>query len=253
MVPTVPVRVVLVDDVADMRVLVRTALELRGGFEIVGEAASGNQAVEVAGIERPDVVVLDLGLPDLAGEEVITRLRAIAPGSQVVVFTGADLRDVDGVRATVAGLVRKDTDVGFLVDTLEAVSARPARQAAEVFPARLESAGAARAFLEARWREWQLGAGIDDPLLVVSELVTNAVTHAASECALRLLLSETGLRIEVGDGSSASPDPLAAAADDEHGRGLFLVAALSSAWGVEASAEGGKVVWAELPVSPAPA
>src|SRR5258706_3646592 len=143
-----------------MRVLVRTALELRGGFEVVGEAADGNAGVVIAGAERPDVIVLDLGLPDLAGEDVITHLRAVAPGSHVVVFTGADLRDVDSVRATVAGLVRKDADMGFLVDTLEAVSARPTQSAAEVFPALLESAGAARAFFEGPGRDWQLGAGI---------------------------------------------------------------------------------------------
>ena len=60
------VRVLLVDDVADVRRLVRVALRFHGGFEVVGEARAGMQAIELADRLRPDVVLLDLGLPDLS-------------------------------------------------------------------------------------------------------------------------------------------------------------------------------------------
>ncbi len=74
-----PIRVVLVDDVGEYRHLIRTALRVRGGFEVVGEAADGSSAVDVVSAARPDVIVLDLGLPNLPGREVITRIRSASP------------------------------------------------------------------------------------------------------------------------------------------------------------------------------
>ena len=58
-----PIAVLLVDDVEAVRRMVRTALRLRGGFEVVGEASSGAEAVQLADGLHPDIVVLDLGLP----------------------------------------------------------------------------------------------------------------------------------------------------------------------------------------------
>ena len=84
------IAVLLVDDAQDVRRMVRTALRLRGGFEVVGEASSGAEAVRLADVLHPDIVVLDLGLPDIAGREVLTRIRGQSPGSRVVVFTGMD-------------------------------------------------------------------------------------------------------------------------------------------------------------------
>ncbi|HYO40835.1 MAG TPA: response regulator, partial [Nocardioidaceae bacterium] len=65
------VRVVLVDDIEEYRRVVRIALRVRSGFEVVGEAADGASAVQVVAETRPDVIVLDLGLPDLSGRELI--------------------------------------------------------------------------------------------------------------------------------------------------------------------------------------
>ncbi len=80
--------------------------------------------------------------------------------------------------------------------------------------------------------------------LVVSELATNAVRHAQTPFRLSILTTPT-LRVEVADGSSAlpaggTPDPRS-----EHGRGLWLVAALTRSWGV-VPLPTGKVVWADL-------
>lgn len=57
------VGVMLVDDVVEVRRLVRTALRLRGGFEVVAEANDGAEAVRLAEALHPDIVVLDLGYP----------------------------------------------------------------------------------------------------------------------------------------------------------------------------------------------
>jgi len=84
--------------------------------------------------------------------------------------------------------------------------------------------------------------------LLVSELVTNVVLHARTTCTLALTLGEDAVRVEVTDGSdrmpaaSRVPDPLALS-----GRGMVLIESLSSRTGAEPRAEGGKVVWFEVP------
>lgn len=245
-------RVLLVDDVAAFRKLVGTALRLRGGFEVVGEAADGRRAIEAAVELRPDVVVLDLGLPDLAGADVITALRERVPGTRIVVFTGRDV-DLDAL-TSVEGFVRKDGDVHLLVDVLSEVGSEVERPGASlVLESELRSASIARAFVEERCREWGLEHVVDDALVVVSELVTNAVLHAHSRAELRLVPGPETLRIEVADEGRAGPDPILAGEDDEHGRGLLLVAVMSAAWGTEARPGGGKVVWADVPLAHAAA
>jgi CheY-like chemotaxis protein len=72
------VTVLLVDDVPELRGVLRQCLRLRGGFEVVDDVGDGASAGAAAARHQPDVIVVDLGLPDLAGHEVLTRLRAVA-------------------------------------------------------------------------------------------------------------------------------------------------------------------------------
>lgn len=249
----VSVRVVLVDDIAEYRSLVRIALRSRGGFDVVGEAADGRTAVDVVKRHRPDVVVLDLGLPDLPGREVISQLRDVAPATRVIVFTGTDIDDLHNLRSQVEGYVLKNADLDVLINLLTGLAERNPAQTAALHLARdLRSAADARRFVTAFCAEWECAAVVDDALLVVSELVANAVTHAATDCDLRLLLSSARLRIEVEDSGAGSPDLAAATTDDERGRGLFLVSALSTAWGVDSVPNQRKRVWADLQLAPTP-
>jgi CheY-like chemotaxis protein len=238
--------VLLVDDVVEVRRLVRIALRLRGTFDVVAEAGDGAEAVRLAIETRPDVVVLDLGLPDLAGREVLSRIRAGSPGSKVVVFSGLDAPDHEWIVGEVEGYVLKDAEVDYLVDLLESI-ARPRTDEAEVaLPHDPESVAAARRFVESQLTEWKLGRLLDDALLVISELVTNAITHADSSCRIRLSVSSTTLRIDVIDGGIGTPEPQPASETEEHGRGLHMVDAVTSAWGLEDVPGQGKLVWAEL-------
>ncbi len=118
-------------------------------------------------------------------------------------------------------------------------------------PARPESVAGARQLTRVRLESWKLGGdAYESALLIVSELFTNAVVHTASTrvvCELRCLGRR--LRIAVQDQGHQGGGPrLRRSADDEHGRGLLLVDALSSAWGSrDASDTAGRIVWAELP------
>jgi serine phosphatase RsbU (regulator of sigma subunit)/anti-sigma regulatory factor (Ser/Thr protein kinase) len=90
---------------------------------------------------------------------------------------------------------------------------------------------------------------VEDAEQVVSELVTNAILHGSEPVTLRILRGEHALRLEVEDGGRSLPVVSRPSIDTMTGRGLALVAALASGWGVEES-PAGKVVWAELAEQP---
>jgi DNA-binding NarL/FixJ family response regulator len=245
-------RIILVDDVDDIRELVRYALSRHGGFEVIGEAGAGREAIHLAATSQPDIVLLDLGLPDIAGDEVLTTLRDVAPDARVVVFTGQERHDHAFFEEYADGYVTKGTDLKYLVGLLENVGRDQVgrgthREAEAEFDLALVSVPQARAFVEEQLVEWGAERFAEAAALVVSELATNAVVHAHSRFAVRLKLSPAALRIEIADSASdATPELREANQNAEGGRGLLLVSAVSSSWGVEPAATSGKVTWAEL-------
>src|SRR3954453_2981637 len=82
------VRVVLVDDVPELRLLVRLTLEEDLAIEVVGEASNGAEGVEVVAETKPDLVLLDLSMPDMDGLEAIPLIRAASETARVVVLSG---------------------------------------------------------------------------------------------------------------------------------------------------------------------
>jgi len=81
------IRVLIVDDHEGWRRQVRRLLQERSGFQVVGEVSDGLEAVEKAGLLKPDVIVLDIGLPELNGIEVTRQVRQLSPSSKVVILS----------------------------------------------------------------------------------------------------------------------------------------------------------------------
>jgi CheY-like chemotaxis protein/anti-sigma regulatory factor (Ser/Thr protein kinase) len=241
----VSVRVLLVDDVADVRRLVRVALRYHGGFDVVGEARAGLQAIELADQLRPDVVLLDLGLPDLAGREVLTRLREVAPGAQVVVFTGGEIEDRAYFEEHTAGYVLKSAELDYLVALLDDVGRTAVRYETARFEADVSTVPQARDFVRRWLHEWGASHVFDEASLIVTELAANAVLHAGSPYVVRLSHSAGVVRFAGADGDVGTPEPQPFSAVAESGRGIVLVSAISASWGIEDQPRG-KVTWAEL-------
>ena len=108
---------------------------------------------------------------------------------------------------------------------------------------------ASRDFVSRTLLDWKLSKHIAATNLVVSELVTNAMTHAGTDIDLTVAEHREAIRIAVRDHSPELPVERPGGLG-EHGRGLTIVANLSSAWGVLPHTEGGKVVWAVLDARP---
>jgi len=114
------VRVVIVDDQPLLRAGFRSLLESSGLIEVVGEAGTGIEAIEQAERLRPDVVLMDIRMPDMDGIEATRRLTR----SRVLILTtfGLDEYIVEALRAGAAGFILKDTQVGDLVAAVLAVA-----------------------------------------------------------------------------------------------------------------------------------
>lgn len=90
--------ILLVDDVPALRLLLRHSLQ--DEFDVVGEAGDGATAGELAARLHPDVVLLDLNMPDQDGLQAIGTIRAATPGTRIAVFTGLEATVVEAtVRA----------------------------------------------------------------------------------------------------------------------------------------------------------
>jgi DNA-binding NarL/FixJ family response regulator len=105
-----PNRLLIVDDQRLMRDGLRTLLELEGGFEIVGEAADGQAALEAYERLEPEVVLMDIRMPGMDGIEATHRLCACWPGARVITLTtfDDDANVFEGLRAGAVGYLLKD-------------------------------------------------------------------------------------------------------------------------------------------------
>ena len=216
------------------------------------------------GVTRPP-----LGAGFYGSDEAST--AELRTGSLLALYTdglaerrGSDL--ADGLDSLTARLVaQRDTDLselpGLLVDqmleelgegtddlALALVRVQdPERQVARHdLPADPGVVGVARDAVAGHLGAWGVARSIvDDLVLVTSELVTNAVLHGSPPIELRLQRTQREIVVEVKDDSVAPPRRRRAGTDDEGGRGLSIVEAMTDRWGSRSVADG-KVVWATM-------
>ncbi len=138
----------------------------------------------------------------------------------------------------------------LVAEAMRTLGAAPARQLATIeLPLADGSPAVARRFVTDTLQSWCVEKVTDDACLIVSELVENAILHGRSAARLRVELRRGLLTLAVRDASSTPPSRLEPGSAAAGGRGIFLVEALSKAWGSAPTWNGGKVVWAVLAVA----
>jgi anti-sigma regulatory factor (Ser/Thr protein kinase) len=213
-----------------------------------------NLAARYALAGEPRAVVCDVsGLGDAGAPGALRRLA----------LNGRHPRDWPGVPLAVAGLDRQVGDAMgqkplgcYLVVTTSLARALSILvQAGPPFVQTLRlsphptAPRASRDFVSRVLLEWGLSRHLPAACLVVSELVTNAMIHAGTGIDVRISEHRKAIRIAVRDRSHDMPVPRPDSLEP-HGRGLTIVAGLSSAWGVLHHTDGGKVVWAVIDSTP---
>lgn len=251
-------RVLLVDDDPDYRLVLELALDGQGPFAVAGQAADGAEAVALAGQVQPDLVLLDCSLPGGDPFDVVVELRRVAPASRVVLISGhdpADLRLASEASGAVGWLPkgtparRIHADLAALVGLVDVVQA-VLDEARTQLERGMEAPRAARDFVRAALAGWDGAGDLEDlaesVTLLVSEVVTNAVVHASSDVEVLIRLNADAAVVEVTDTSDSAPVPRDADDEATSGRGMALVDALARSWGVRPAPGGGKTVWFEV-------
>ncbi len=249
-----PVRVVIVDDTPDMRLLLRTALVGRPDMQLVGEAGDGAVAIELAAGLRPDLLILDLEMPVLDGLAALPQLQAVAPDTRIVILSAfpASVHAHTALSAGAVAYVEKSTPITELLDELlrgadllDAVAASLSVSVRTSFSRELGTPSDARRFIATTLASWDTVDPIETVELLVTELVTNVIVHTRGTPDVRVSLHPDFVHVEVSDPDAVALSPHQASIDDASGRGLHLVATMASAWGI-VQVDGGKVVWFDV-------
>ena len=127
-------RVVVADDQALVRAGFKVLVDSEEDLEVVGEAADGDEAVQVTLRTRPDVVLMDVRMPVFDGIEATRRIMAADLATKVLILTTFDLDEYvyEGLRAGASGFLLKDTPPAQLLDGVRLVAAGEALLAPSV-------------------------------------------------------------------------------------------------------------------------
>lgn len=113
--------VLVCDDADEMRAMLRDALDADPGLRVVGEAGDGDAALRLAAALQPDVVLLDIGMPGPAPDDVVAGVRRAAPAAAIVVLSGyGPERLARGAAEEVHAHLPKTTDLDSVRRTLRA-------------------------------------------------------------------------------------------------------------------------------------
>lgn len=119
------IKVVIADDEPFVRAALREYLSVAPEFDVIGEAADGEDALRVVQSAEPDVLLLDISMPRVNGLEVLRRIRACAPGTRVVVLSAYPLDELQGEQSwpVVGAYLDKAAGAEQILRTLRQVAA----------------------------------------------------------------------------------------------------------------------------------
>ena len=120
---SMPIRILLIEDYEPFRRFVRSTLRKRPELKIVGEVSDGFEGVQKAKELKPDLILLDIGLPTLDGFEVARRIRKLVPESRIVFLSMEDSADLvqEALSLGARGYLEKARSVGEILAAVEAV------------------------------------------------------------------------------------------------------------------------------------
>jgi DNA-binding NarL/FixJ family response regulator len=201
----VSISVLLVDDQELMRMAFRMVIDSQSDLSVAGEAANGLEAVAQVEALRPDVVLMDVRMPDLDGVEATRRIAGSGSSARVIILTTFDLDEYvyAALRAGASGFLLKDTQPADLLAAIRAVASGDAvvapsitRRLLDAYAHRLSLPGSddptERLGPVQREQLGQLTAREREVLLLVARSMSNA------EIAERLVLSEATVKSHVG-------------------------------------------------------
>jgi DNA-binding NarL/FixJ family response regulator len=192
------IRILLADDQELMRMGFRMVIESQADLEIVGEAANGREALALAAKLSPDVVLMDVRMPELDGIEATRQIVKADEGIRVVILTTFDLDEYTyaALRAGASGFLLKDAPPAELLAAIRAVASGDAVIAPSVtrrllstlvqhLPDRVSESPSHPDFARLTPREREV-------------LIEVARSHSNAEIAARLVLSEATVKTHVG-------------------------------------------------------
>ncbi|MBT2411184.1 SpoIIE family protein phosphatase [Streptomyces sp. ISL-12] len=222
----------------------RTEIAEAEGGPPLGVVAGADFPMSPLGLSPGTLLALTTdGLVESADADLDQGMDRLARG-----LAAADPGHLDLVADTLLEGARRSDDVALLLVRYDGMALRPLRESWTVWRVP-EAVRHARRFTRRTLRAWDVpDTGVDAVLLVVSELVTNALVHTDGPVRLDLTLVGGRLRVAVADSSPRTPArPTGVGWEATGGRGILLVEAVSAAWGT-LPVSGGKQVWSELPV-----
>ena len=183
-------RVLIVDDHAVVRQGLRFMLEQRPDMEIVGEAGDGEQAITLAADLLPDVVLLDLLMPNIDGITAVREIKRLVPSTQIIILTSyhEDEQIFQAIKAGALSYLLKDASAEELITAVRAAAQGESK---------LHPAVATRVLREMRQRQSALHNDLTPRELDVLKHIARG--HSNPEIAAELVISEPTVRTHVAN------------------------------------------------------